>query len=388
MNTQPRQYSGARRTRVLFRLAVLFAGTCLIPACQKAGELSDYQPRIAPAISSTQLVETEVMPTLDTPLDAAGNAVWCAPFEAAWNRLRDDVIGEPLRIAHAQPTADRLNDSPLTEAALPPGSYFAAAGQIEDGITRQIQREMTRQFPGVALPDFDGAVGFVTYGYLDTTAAFTTPFSDTPQPIEFAGADGLAHKVNGFGLYPGTDWDLLGRQAGQVKVLFLQTDDNAEAPVAFALDLTADQAEQQVIVAVLPRAEHLRAALNDLAGRIETFASEDEYAGRLQTIDALAIPNIVFHLNHEFTELQGSEKTIENAGEFQGLYLSRAAQSIGFRLDKSGATVISETNTVAAAIPRTFIVNRPFLVVMKQRQADQPYFVAWIENTELLETSH
>lgn len=38
-----------------------------------------------------------------------------------------------------------------------------------------------------------------------------------------------------------------------------------------------------------------------------------------------------------------------------------------------------------AAIPRKFIVDRPFLIVMKRRTAKEPYFVARIENVELLE---
>jgi hypothetical protein len=30
------------------------------------------------------------------------------------------------------------------------------------------------------------------------------------------------------------------------------------------------------------------------------------------------------------------------------------------------------------------IFNRPFLVVMRRRSAEQPFFVMWVENTELL----
>ncbi len=228
----------------------------------------------------------EIVPTLDTPLGQSGNAVWCATFQVAWNRARDDVIGGPLRIANARLVANRLNSSPVTEAALPSGSYFAAAGRLEDGIIETIRREMTRQFPDVHLPDFEGAVGFLTYGYLDTKATFMTPFVDTKHPIQFSDVAGVAHSVSGFGLHEGTDWDLRAKQAAQVKVLFSQTDDESDRskPTAFALDLTADQAEQQVIIAVLPRAEHLRTALDELAERIEKFAP-DEYSEKLQEIE-------------------------------------------------------------------------------------------------------
>jgi len=370
------------------RLAALLASGGVLQGCwgERVGDHSGCRPRTSPAVSSDLLAKTEIVPTLDTPLPPSGNAIWCATFQVAWNLARDDIFRGPLRIANAEPVADRLERSPVTAAVLPPGSFFSAAGRLQDGIAETIRREMSRQFAGAELPEFDGAVGFVTYGYLDTKAAFTTPFMDTKQPIQFSDAAGVMHSVRGFGLHEGTDWDLLDRQAAQVKVLFSQADDESDRsePIAFALDLTADQPQQQVIVAVLPRAKHLRAALDELAKRIVTFAP-DEYSVNLDATDTLAIPNVAFHVNHEFPELQGVDKTIENPGEFHGLYILKAAQSIKFRLDKSGATVVSESHMRAAAIPRDFVVDRPFLIVMKCRSADEPFFVAWIEDVELLE---
>lgn len=376
-----------REKRSLLLAALLGVG-CVVLGCQRQGERTEYQPRETPAVSSTQLSEILIAPTLDTPLGESGNAVWCATFQVAWNHIKDDVIGGALQIANAQPVADRLNGSPVTEAALLPGSYYAAAGRLEDGIVETIHEKMAQQFPRVQPPTFEEAVGFVAYAYLDTKATFTTPFVDTKQPIQFTDADGVAHPVSGFGLHEGTDWDLLEKQAAQVRVLFSQAEDESRPfePTAFALDLTADQDEQQVIVAVLPRAEHLRAAMDDLTRRIEKFAP-NERSAKLETIDRLAVPNVAFDVNHEFDELQGLDKVVENPGEFKGLYILKAWQSIRCRLDRSGAAVISESGTVASAIPRRFVVDRPFLMVMKRRSADHPYFVAWIENVELLEVS-
>ena len=366
-------------------LTALLAVGCGVLGCQKR---SEYQPLTPPTLSSAKLSGTAIVPTLDTPLAESGSVVWCATFQVAWNRAKDDVLRGPLRIANAQPVADRLNGSPVTEVALPPGSYYTAAGRLEDGILATIHRQMARQFPRAKPPTFDDAAGFVTYAYLDRKATFTMPFVDTKQPIQFTDADGTAHSVSGFGLHEGTDWNLLEKQAAQVKVLFSQAEDESHPfePTAFAIDLTADQAEQQVIVAVLPRAEQLRAALDDLARRIEDFAP-DEHQAKLYTTDGLAVPNVAFNVDHEFAELQGVDKLIENQGEFNRLFILKAWQSISFRLDKSGAAVISESGAAAAAVPRRFIVDRPFLIVMKRRSADQPYFVAWIENAELLEVS-
>lgn len=363
-------------------IAALLAVSCAVLVCQTGGERSDYAPRAVTTVRSTQLAETKIVPTLNTPLGKSGNAVWCATFQVAWNRSKDKVIGGPLQIANAQPVADRLNSSPVTEAAMPPDSYFAEAGRIDDGIVESIHHQMARQFPSVQPPRFEGAVGFVTYGYMHTTARFTMPFSDTK--IQFADAAGGNHLVNGFGLHQGSDWDLLDKQARQVKILFTESDDEFNQPRqnAFALDLTADQSEQEVIVAMLPRATHLCGALDDLEKRIASSTPD-----QLLEVDRMMIPNVAFSVDHDFAELEGDDKLIENPGEFQGLFIASASQSINFRLDKSGATVVSESHVAVGAMPREFIVDRPFLIVMKRRSEVQPYFVAWVENAELLEAS-
>ena len=207
------------------------------------------------------------------------------------------------------------------------------------------------------------------------------------RPIQFSDAAGAVRPVSGFGLHEGTDWGLRTRQAVQVQVLFSETDDESQwdKPTAFALDLTAGQADQ-VIVAVVPRSECLRDALDDLARRIEKYAP-DQRSATLEAIDILAVPNVAFNVDHEFAELQGLDKIIENPGEFQGLYIRKAWQSICFRLDKSGVAVVSESGLYPRPIPRQFIVDEPFLIVIKRRSADQPYFVAWIKNAELLQGS-
>ena len=162
----------------LMPLAILLVAAWTLPGCQRAVEHRHSPPRAIPAVASVELVGTVIVPTLDTPLVKPGNAVWCATFQVAWNEMRDNVIGSPLRIANAQAVVDRLNDSPVSESALPPGSYFAAAGRLDDGIVEKIQQAMARRFPDAQLPDFAGAAGFVTYGYLNKQAVFTTPFLD------------------------------------------------------------------------------------------------------------------------------------------------------------------------------------------------------------------
>jgi hypothetical protein len=75
------------------------------------------------------------------------------------------------------------------------------------------------------------------------------------------------------------------------------------------------------------------------------------------------------------------------------LYISVAEQIIKFRIDETGAVFESEAVIMAdnGHIPSTpagkrkFVFDRPFLVYLIERGADQPYFAAWIENEEFME---
>jgi len=59
-------------------------------------------------------------------------------------------------------------------------------------------------------------------------------------------------------------------------------------------------------------------------------------------------------------------------------------QTIRFRLDRSGAELASEARMPCAPAATHYVCDRPFLIVMKKRGAERPFFVMWVDNAELL----
>jgi hypothetical protein len=87
-----------------------------------------------------------------------------------------------------------------------------------------------------------------------------------------------------------------------------------------------------------------------------------------------------WEIDHRFDEL--IDKIVANANP--PMPILEAKQSIKFKLDRCGEMLESEATFVVAAAPRYFIFNRPFLVYMKKRECNQPFFVMWVDNAELL----
>ena len=62
-----------------------------------------------------------------------------------------------------------------------------------------------------------------------------------------------------------------------------------------------------------------------------------------------------------------------------------AQQDILFRLNRSGAELKSEMRMYTLGGPTYYLFDRPFLVCLRKREAEHPYFVMWVDNAELLQ---
>ncbi len=101
----------------------------------------------------------------------------------------------------------------------------------------------------------------------------------------------------------------------------------------------------------------------------------------LSARDVLLIPDIVWRITHRFTEIEGRKFT--NTG-LKGQKINLAWQDIQFRLTRTGAELRSDAGISMLSLPAYYLFNRPFLIFMKKRDAQTPYFVMWIDNAELL----
>jgi hypothetical protein len=346
-----------------------------------------YEPApISFSGTSDQLKQTVIVPTLDTPIPEGKSAIWCSSFQLAWNRLKDDVAKEPVHLANAQTIADRLNRADQSENDLNPDSVYAAAGLAKDGIVKRIHEQMARKFPNVPRPELDvPSVGAVAYAYLEASARYDYPFFENDAPLLFTDSDGKQAPVSSFGIRKKDDY-AYSRMRQQVQVLYCPRESiGTENEVTeFIVDPCKTSKPNQIVVAQVSRKATLADTLADVEQKIAAQSEPGAFASQLHPCDTLLIPNIALRIDHRFKELEGKDKQFLNPA-LQGLHLDTASQTIQFRLDRSGADMAAEAKVHVRPSASFFHVNRPFLVYMKKRDGKHPFFVAWIENAELLE---
>jgi len=367
-------------------VALVFLSTCFGNyLVQRLGYLGITQTFSG---KSDLLVDTVIVPTLDIPHPENKNVIWCSSFQLAWNKMKDDVIGEPVKVVGAEELAACLNTARQTEADLEADSFYAAAGRVKEGIIDKIRKGMAAKFPSHSVPDFNEVAaypnGILSYSYLTANVPFKYPFRHVKREFTFTDSNGVETNVGAFGVW-GVD-SCYKRMREQVEVLYVQEDWDADDPdlrmKEFVIDLCKHSKPYQVVAAVVEPEGSLAQTLDYVRAKIADSRLQKRYKHMsvLDSVDALMVPEMFWEIDHPFDELIG--KIVANANP--AMPIVEARQAIKFRLDRYGAMLESEAMIFAAAMPRDFIFNRPFLVYMKRRDSERPFFVMWVDNAELL----
>ncbi len=335
--------------------------------------------------NTSDLRQTQIVPTLDTPMEEGKNVVWCATFAAGWKKFQEDVLNEPVALEGADAACARLNAAPNPEADLPEGDYYTAAGWEDQGIIGKVHQDMANLFPQKPEPTFAGIIpgSFLMYAYLDTGVPFTIPYFESREPLVFVDSAGKVTQIRSFGLRE-ADRDRYGPLRQQARVLFAVIEETEDTRVAneFAIDLCRDSAPNQLVFARVESKGNLASTLKTIEEKIRAFQEEWPDMG-LGGEDLLLVPDMFWRLEHHFAEFEGKS--------FKNTHLSQqdmtvARQDIQFRMDRSGAELSSEAEAHwPSAQGGTYTGEGPFLIYIKKRGAKQPFFVLWIDNAELLQ---
>ena len=235
---------------------------------------------------------------------------------------------------------------------------------------------MARKFPGSSprLLDPDRRDhALEMYAYLLKSLPFSVAFDSLTKPLQFRATD-RELPVTSFGAVDLQDDDARGEQIqSQVTILDYVSDDD------FILQLAPREPRDGIVLAKVAPAATLDATIAAVRRRIAE-PDPQHTDKRFLSSESLAVPKLLVSVERHYSEIIG-------------LDILGTVQVIKFQLNETGALLESEAVVVGdnGHVPHTpagkrkFTFDRPFLIYLIERDADQPYFAAWIENTELME---
>ena len=225
------------------------------------------------------------------------------------------------------------------------------------------------------MPTFDRlpANAWLAYAYLEARVPFPSPYFESRNALEFVDSGGRANLVRAFGFRegkPDPPAELL------VQGQFWRFGESAGGH-HFAVDLCRSSMPTQIVVACIEPGETLESTWKALEqAMVGTRARPMFMPG-----DRLLVPNAFWQVRHTFVELSKGEVISP-----PGFPAISAVQEIRFRLDKSGVELQSSADLkLLGGGAEDLRLNRPFLLYLKKRGADQPFFVMWVDNAELLQ---
>lgn len=343
-------------------------------------------------IDSNDLEQTTFIATFDSNLPEHKNVIWCATFQIAWDKLKNDIIKEPVDIIDAQDFADELNRSEYSPENLDANSYYAAAGFVQKGIIDEVKKEMAKRFPKEPLPVFSDEYytlpnSILTYAYLNANIKFKYPFFAYKEAFSFVNSNNEKTNVTAFcGQLDEKDrGGNYYKIIEQVQVLYFEhsLDENSNY---FAVDLCKYTEPYQVILALIPQKDTFKEMISDVENNIAEYKNEFWSWPDFFDADKLIVPDIFCKFNHHYKEVL--DKKIANE-PLKGYFIFDAMQTIDFSLNKSGVSLKSQSRLggMMGGIlkPRYLYFNRPFLVYAKKREpGSKPFFAIWIDNAEIM----
>jgi hypothetical protein len=337
--------------------------------------------------------------TLDCPMSEHKNIIWCGTFQIAWDRFKNNIIGESIQLIGVDDLDDRLNNNEFPTENLESDSFYATAGFVKDGAIEQIQKEMAKRFPSEPVPVFDKSyetlpLASIAYAFLSVNAGFKYPFYTNNRKFIFKDSNGNLTDVKSFKDQAEVSNPNTKNVREQVEILFYEYGQQ-DNPDTFAVDLYKYTDPYQVVLARMARHQTLTETLNEVRKKISDFKIDPNYdiLRKLRPIDSLIVPDVLYKLTHHFTEIEG-KKFSNPKWQAVDYFIFEAMQMVDFSLSRTGVILKSEARLGAAGgsppprieQPRHFYFDRPFLIYVKKRGPEySPFFVMWVDNAELLE---
>jgi hypothetical protein len=290
--------------------------------------------------------QTDFVPTLEHKISKNRNAVYCASFLYAWDKVRN-IIKTPLFVDSSLYDLYLVNNSRSYINTLQSHEYVSK-GEIKGNVIK-LNSEFTKPLPFERPLIGDGQLVFGT------------------------------KRVPSFGSY--------GEESKIIEIVYYKNDNE------YVIKLSPKDKEHEIILCMTQITFSTMAELIaeitskrkiGLTERVDELMS---WKYSLTGYDIVDIPKLGFDITTNYQTIEGN-RVKSNAQNYQ---IGLAKQRIGFYLNEKGAEVNTETllevvfgEPMQGGKPKTMKFDKPFFLMLKRIDNNDPYFALWIANTELM----
>lgn len=360
-------------------------------------------------IRSAALRATRVLATADEPSSPYANAIWCASLEMAWRQLGQGEFGGPIRTTDDLPMAARLSAAPPVD--LDAKHRYAGSGPCDADAIARVVEGLFAKFPdALAPPSIQPGEGYFALAYLEAAFQFTHPYLDvdpmdvsplarlvtdpppsTEGPAQDAYWDRLFEQSRAYKAFGIPPIPRKGPQRAQAAVLHadLAPDRDEDGAIVrqpdrtYVVDLDRHSKPFQILLANVTAGTTLADTWDGVARRLAWSAARRRGAQPppIAAGDILTVPCFAWDIAHTLPALRGAR--IANAG-FTDQHIDEVYQRTKFRLDKAGVEMKSVAAISSRGMHHAWSFKPPFLIALRQRGAERPFFLFWVANEELL----
>jgi len=355
---------------------------------------------------------TIITPVIDTQIEPGKNLVYCSTFQMAWNEVCNKYADGTLEIADAPKYIEKLNALNKQPALLDENSFIAMSGLGGEGIINKVNEALEKKFgnskTGEILPKINYSLGsneILAFAYLYKNLEFENIF-DTVEAI-LMNINNHSFHANAFGSedieeneklkkqvnviyynnYETDEVEMPDGSVNKVKTNHMQTEEK-DMPEGSIIRLLTKSDTDEIIISSLP----ISNTLIDTYQMIKEI-SERKLERRIPVnsiLFSLKIPKLKFDILHNYKELKNKEVLNKSIKKYlDKCYVGEAIQKISFNLDQKGAQLSSHGSIICVGSVKRYyyriIIKCPFIIYMKDKTKKFPYFMAYVDNNEVLE---
>ncbi len=328
------------------------------------------------AIRITQNIKgkAKMTPTYTSKISSIDtNKVWIGTFNLVWNDFMNDIIGGKIEFEDGpSELADELNKQTFTINQLNSNSYFKTHGVATFDLKNKIENEIKQKFNEnskiLDKVEWGNPNAYVLYAMLKKEFNYLERFP-TLKDNTFGNSK---EKVQYFGIEP----DTLQDASKNVEILFYNSEED------FAIKLKTQENEEVYLYRTNGQNKSFEENYQEMLEKQSKYDGEKKWNEH----DILNIPFIKINDEINYDELCG--RMIKGTN----WYIRQALQTIDFELNNYGGSVKSEALIEAlklaeAPINRKFVFNNDFILYLKEKDKQKPYFALKVDNTDVLVTA-